>query len=319
MERRIGAEEAGPERPAPDENARLRRQATWASLAAAVLLLAVKLGGWLITGSVALLAAALDSIVDIGASLVTFLGVRYAERPADREHRYGHGKGEALAAFVQALFLVAAAFALAQQAIARLIDPQPLTDLEIGLGVVIGTLAVTSLLVAFQDYVVRRTGSTAIAADRAHYASDIQVNVALLLALGLTRWTGWTRFDALCGFGIAVYVVWSAWKVTRDALELLLDRELSREDRDRIRTVVLACPDVRGMHDLRTRNAGDRVFVEFHVEVDGRLTVERGHEIGDAAERAVEALFPGGAEVLAHLEPAGIEDERLDSRVQRVP
>ena len=285
------------------------------TLVAAVLLVVVKLAGWLATGSMALLASAVDSLVDTGASVATLWGVLYAQRPPDREHRFGHGKGEAVAAFTQASFLAGAAFVLAFQSVERLVFPVPLDALDIGFWLIGGSLAVACGLVAMQSWVVRETGSTAIAADRAHYVADIGLNAAVFVALAVTRSTGWTRADPAFAVVISGYMLWSAYGIARVALEQLLDRELPGEDRRRIKAAVRACAGVRDIHDLRTRFSGDRTFVEYHLEVDPGLTVDAGHAIGDATEVAVQNLLPGVVEATAHIEPHGIEDARLDNAV----
>jgi ferrous-iron efflux pump FieF len=295
----------------------LRKLASRASLAIAVSLVALKLAAWVATGSVALLTSAVDALVDTGASLVTYFGVRYAERPPDSDHRFGHGKGEAVAGFTQAVFLAGAALMLAFQSIDRLIVPQRVTSIDLGLWVVVAGLAAAAGLVTMQTWVVKKTGSTAIAADRAHYLTDVAVNSAVLVALGVTKLTGWTRADPAFALAISVYMIWSAYGISQQVLTQLLDRELPAPERQRIKAMVLDCEGVRDVHDLRTRYAGDRTFVEFHLEVDGDLTVDRGHEIGDLAERAVAELVPGTVEVTAHLEPVGIDDDRLDSRIRR--
>ena len=285
------------------------------TLVVAVLLVVVKLAAWLITGSIALLASAVDLLVDTGASVVTLWGVRYAQRPPDREHRFGHGKGEAVAAFTQASFLAGAAFVLAFQSIERLVFPVPLDALAIGFWLIGGSLAVACGLAAMQSWVVRKTGSTAIAADRVHYLTDIGLNATVLAALGVIQWTGWTRADPAFAFVISGYMLWSAYAITKEALEQLLDRELPSEDRRRIKAAVKACRGVRDIHDLRTRFSGDRTFVEYHLEVDPGVTVDVGHAIGDATEVAVQNLLPGTVEAIAHVEPHGIEDQRLDDAV----
>jgi ferrous-iron efflux pump FieF len=295
----------------------LRRLASRASLAVAVTLVAMKLAAWVVTGSVVLLTSAVDALVDTGASFVTYFGVRYAERPPDRDHRFGHGKGEAVAGFTQAVFLAGAALILVFQSIDRLISPELVTSIDLGLWVIVVSLIAAAGLVVMQTWVVKRTGSTAIAADRAHYLTDVAVNVAAFVALGATKLTGWTRADPVFALAISAYMVWNAYGISQQALTQLLDQELPMPERQRIRAIVLDCDGVRDVHDLRTRYAGDRTFVEFHLEVDGTLTVDRGHEIGDLAERAVAELLPGTVEVIAHLEPVGIEDDRLDSRVRR--
>jgi ferrous-iron efflux pump FieF len=268
-------------------------------------------------GSVALLTSAVDALVDTGASLVTYFGVRYSERPPDRDHRFGHGKGEALAAFTQATLLAGAALALAVQSARGLIYPEPIISLEVGLWVIIASLIAAMGLVVMQTWVVRKTGSTAIMADRAHYLTDVAVNAAVLVALGVTELTGWVRADPVFALAISGYMLWNANSIAKTALTELLDRELPTVDRRRIRRAILACDGARSVHDLRTRFSGDRTFIEYHLEVDGTVTVERGrHAIGDATERAVENLLQGAVEATAHLEPFGIDDERLDERIR---
>jgi cation diffusion facilitator family transporter len=145
------------------------------------------------------------------------------------------------------------------------------------------------------------------------------VNVAVLAALLVTKQTGWTRADPAFALAISGYMLWNAYGIAGTALAQLLDRELGDADRQRIKGAILGCDGVRGTHDLRTRFSGDRTFIEYHLEVDGRLPVERGHAIGDATEKAVENLIAGTVEVMAHLEPFGIDDERLDKRIGGQP
>jgi ferrous-iron efflux pump FieF len=295
----------------------LRRLASVIALGAAVVLIVAKLWGWMVTDSVALLTSAADAVVDALAATATFFGVRFAQHPADLEHRFGHGKGEALAAFTQAILLASTATVLAVQSLWRVIYPQQLTAISLGIWIALGGLATSSLLAAMQTYVVRRTGSTAIAADRAHYLMDAVLNGAVLIALVLTRLTGWERADPTAALIIAGYMIAGAWRVGETASRQLLDHELPLEQRERIKAAALVCVGIRGVHDLRTRDAGDRVFVEFHLEVDGHVSVHEGHRMVDAAERAVAGLFAKETEVIGHLEPRGIEDDRLDDRVRR--
>ncbi|WP_025245838.1 cation diffusion facilitator family transporter [Candidatus Sodalis pierantonius] len=294
---------------------RLTRIAPLVSLGVALTLVCIKVWAWLETGSIALLTSAADGLVDVLASMVTQVGVYYAQRPADCGHRFGHGKAEAVAAFVQAMLLAAAGVALGIESVSRLITPQALAAQGLGIIVIVVSTLCASLLVTMQTLVVKYTQSTAIAADRAHYITDIAVNIAVLCALILEHQFGWIRADASGALAISCYMVWNARGMIRSAMLQLLDRELDSADRRRITAAALSCPGVEGVHDLRTRNGGDRVFVELHVEVDGQLTVDAGHAICDNAEAAVRALF-SVAEVSAHLEPAGIADERLDDLIK---
>jgi ferrous-iron efflux pump FieF len=293
----------------------LRRMASIVALVVALGLVVIKVWAWLATGSISLLTSAADGLVDVVASTVTFAGVRYAARPADRGHRYGHGKAEAVAAFVQALLLAATAVGLAVESVQRLFVPQPLNQTRFGIWVIVGSSLAAAGLVAMQTFVVRRTGSTAIAADRAHYLTDMAVNIAVLVALLLERFLGWTRADATGALAISAYMLWNARGMAAEALFQLLDRELDVAERARVEAAVLGCDGVQNVHDIRTRNGGDRVFVEFHVEVDGALTIAAGHAIADRVEKTVQHLF-AAADVTAHLEPGGIDDERLDDLVK---
>lgn len=293
----------------------LRRMASIVALLAALILVMLKVWAWVATGSISLLTSAADGLVDVIASTVTFVGVRYAARPADSGHRFGHGKAEAVAAFVQALLLAGAAIGLGIESAHRIVMPEPLNQTAFGIWVIVGSSLAAAGLVGMQTWVVKRTGSTAIAADRAHYITDVAVNIAVLVALLLERFLAWVLADAIGAFLIALYMLWNARGMAVHALSQLLDRELDSAERVRIREVLEACPGVEGVHDIRTRDAGDRVFVEFHLEIDGALTVNESHAIADKAEMAVEGLFPS-ADVTAHVEPAGIDDVRLDRLVE---
>ncbi len=298
------------------QDAALRRLASNIVLVAALVLIAAKVWGWMATDSVALLTSAADGVVDALAAAATFCGVRFAQRPADSLHRYGHGKGEALAAFTQAILLAGTAIMLAAQSIWRLIYPQSITAIGLGLAVAAGGVAISGLLAAMQGWVVRRTASTAIAADRTHYLTDAALNGAVLAALTLTSVTGWRRVDPAFALAIAGYMIVAARRVALMASRQLLDHELPHPLRERIQQTALACGGVQALHDLRTRDAGDRVFVEFHLEVAGHVSVDEGHDIVDAAEHAIAGLFRKQCEVIGHLEPAGIRDPRLDDRVR---
>ena len=244
----------------PPSGAALRRLASRVSLLVAVILVIVKIGAWFATGSVALLASAADALVDVAASLATFYWVRFAEKPPDLHHRFGHGKGEAVAAFTEAALLIGAAAILAFQSVERLIFPEPLTAVDVGLWVTVGSLLAAIGLVAMETWVMRHTASIAIAANRANFLTDIAANAAVLAALSVYKWTGWVRADPAFALAISGYMLFNASRIASAALAQLLDRELPQADRDRIKGAVLDCDGVRGLHDLRTRHAGDRTY-----------------------------------------------------------
>lgn len=291
------------------EAAQLMRWATYASVATALVLIAAKVVAYVLTDSVSLLSTLLDSLLDAAASVVNLLAVRHALTPADREHRFGHGKAEPLAALGQSAFIAGSAAFLLVQAANRLVSPHPVTHMGIGLAVMAVSIVATLLLVLFQRFVIRRTGSLAIRADSLHYASDLIVNASVVLALVLVAVYGWQRIDSLFGAGIGLYIIYTAWQIARGALDMLMDRELPDEDRQRIRSIATATPGVGAVHDLRTRASGQTVFVQLHLEVDGRLTLAEAHTIADAVETAIGAAYPG-AEVIIHEDPAGIIEPR---------
>lgn len=298
----------------PTGASQLRRWSSYASFSVAVVLVIAKASAWVITDSLSLLASLVDAAVNVTAALVTLLGVRYAARPADSMHRFGHGKAEPLAALIQAVLLAGAASVLVFDGLHRLIEPQALSQLNLGLGVIAGSTLLTGSLVLFESHVARRTGSHAIAADRAHHLSDVAANLAVLLALGLTKLTGWPRFDPLFAIAIAFFFGWSAFRIARSSADTLLDHELPSEQRQRITQLVKAHPHARGMHDLRTRSSGLVKFIEFHLELDAGLSVQDAHGIADSIECTLKDAMPS-CEVIVHIEPAGIRDERLDDRI----
>jgi ferrous-iron efflux pump FieF len=289
--------------------AQLMRNATYASVAVAVVLIAIKIFAYLLTDSVSLLSTLLDSLLDAAASLVNLFAIRTALTPADREHRFGHGKAEPLAALGQSAFIAGSALFLVVQAASRLVSPLPVSHTGVGIGVMLLSIGATVLLVAYQRHVIRRTGSLAIRADSLHYAGDLMVNASVILALMLTSLYGWLWIDPVFGAGIALYIVYTAWRIARGALDMLMDRELPDEARERIRALALANPAVRSVHDLRTRASGRTIFVQMHLEMDGEMRLDQAHAVADAVEAAIEGAFPG-AEVIIHEDPAGLAEPR---------
>lgn len=283
------------------------RRATRFAVAAAALMIAAKLGAWLATDSVSLLSALADSVMDVLASLVNLLAVRQALVPADREHRFGHGKAEPLAGLGQALFITASAIFLIVEAVGRIVEPEPIDHAPVGIGVMVFAILVTAALVSYQRRVVRLTGSTAIKADSLHYASDILVDVGVIVALVLAMTLGWGLADPIIALLIAGVIIQAAYRVGRGAIEQLMDREFPDAERERIRQIVLEHPDVLDCHDLRTRRSGIDSFIQVHVEMDRSLTLLRAHEISDAVEARIREAFPH-AEVLIHADPEGIEE-----------
>ena len=294
-----------------DHAKRLMRRATTAAVCVALLLIAVKLAAWLVTDSVSLLSSLADSAMDALASLVNLLAVRHALQPADSEHRFGHGKAEPLAGLGQAALISASGIYLIVEAVERLITPRAIEQGAVGRGAMAFSIAVTSALVAYQRSVGRRTDSLAIRADSVHYATDILVNAGVIVSLLLVMFLEWNAADPIVALIIAGFIIYSAFRIARESLNHLMDRELPDADRDRIKQIALGHPAVIDCHDLKTRAAGLNSFIQFHISMDGGLTLDDAHVISDAVELEILAAFPN-AEVIIHADPEGVEEPRQE-------
>lgn len=285
------------------ERERWLRLATNASVATAVLLGISKFVAWWLSGSVAVLASMVDSALDGSASLLNAVAVRYAMKPADEDHRFGHGKSEALAGLAQALLIGMSGGLILRHAVDRLQTPAPLQATVVSALVMTVSLVATIALVSFQSFVVKKTGSTAVKADALHYVSDIASNLATIAAVLLAP-LGWLRIDPILGIVIALITLYSALKIGWEVFHVLMDRELPVEDKQRIRRIVLAHDKARGIHELRTRQAGPSTLIQFHLELDGQMSLLEANRIAHEVVQALMREFPG-ADVLIHQDPAG--------------
>ena len=279
-------------------------RAAIAATVMASLLLIIKIFAWWYTGSVSILAALVDSLVDIAASLTNLLVVRYSLQPADEEHTFGHGKAESLAALAQSMFISGSALFLFLTGIQHLADPSPMKEPGIGIAVTVVALLSTLILVTFQRWVVRKTQSQAVRADMLHYQSDVMMNGAILIALALS-WYGWHRADSLFALGIGVYILYSALQMGYEAVQSLLDRALPDEERQAIIDIVNTWPGVRGAHDLRTRQSGPTRFIQLHIEMEDNLPLVQAHIIAEQVEQAILHHFPG-SDVIIHQDPCSV-------------
>jgi ferrous-iron efflux pump FieF len=291
---------------AQDKKAVLMRRATYASVTVAFALISIKFVAYILTGSVALLSSLIDSVLDSLASILNFIAVRHALEPADEEHRFGHGKAEPLAGLGQAAFIMGSSIFLIFEAINRFVNPQQIQNSNIGIGVMLISLFVTILLVIYQRHVVKETGSLAIQADSIHYFSDIALNISVILALLISAYTGWTLADPIAALLIAVYIIYSAWKIVKQSLDQLMDRELSDEDREKIKSIAIGHPGVSSLHELRTRASGKDIFIQTHLDMNGEISLNEAHRIGDEVEAELQAAFPN-ADILIHQDPMETE------------
>ena len=289
------------------ERSKLTRGAAIASIAMAVILIVLKSWAAYATDSTAMLGSLADSGLDLIASLVILLGVHIAAQPADYEHRFGHGKAEALASLVQVILITFSAIFIGFRSVERLLSGAGTSDAELGIGVSIIAMVLTYCLISYQRHVIRRTGSLAIGTDRLHYSSDLLLNGSVIVALGLDQYAGLTGADAIFGLLIALWLLFGAWRSSSDALNQLMDREWPDDLRERFLAAAKEYPELAGLHDLRTRSSGTHYFAQFHVWVPAEWTVQEAHDRLDAVEEALQKRFPG-TEILIHVDPEGQTD-----------
>jgi ferrous-iron efflux pump FieF len=289
------------------ERGDLTRRAAMASVAMALFLVALKVWASIETGSVAMLGSLADTALDLIASLVTFFGVRWAAMPADAEHRFGHGKAEALAALMQVILISFSALGIAWRSIDRLGSGARTEGLELGVGVSIVAMAATFGLLAYQRYVIRRTASVAIHTDHVHYQSDLLLNAAVIAALVLDQLLGWRLADPVFGLAIAAWLLYNAWSAASQSVDQLMDREWPEGEREAFLAATRDYPELAGLHDLRTRHSGSHRFVQFHVWVPPEWTVKQAHDSLERVEHALCDRFPA-TEIIIHLDPEGHTD-----------
>lgn len=289
------------------QHGRLMKRASYASVAAGSLLTVIKLMAYIFTGSVALLTSLIDSIIDVVASLINMIAVKQSLIPADEEHRFGHGKIESLAGLAQAAFIGGSVLFILFEAADKLVHPVQIANGTMGIGVMLVSILVTTILVLYQRHVIRKTGSVVINADSLHYSSDLLFNVSVIVAIVLNSYFGLLLADPLIALGIAVYVIYNAWRIARECLDQLLDRELPDGDRDSILRIARSHPRVRDVHGFRSRTSGRDIFIQLHLEMDRTLDLKTAHNIAVDVESRICQAYPN-ADVIIHQDPDTGED-----------
>lgn len=287
-----------------EETSAITRRVTRYSVGVASILVAVKLYAWILSGSVAVLASMADSALDLVASLVTFFVVRYAATPPDAEHRFGHGKAEAFASLMQAGLVIASAVLVGREAIAALVRPHQPGAETAAIAVMVLSTLLTALLIAAQSRALKATSSVAVSGDRAHYAADLAANLVVLGGIIAFAITGFARLDAIAGLIVALWLVWGAITVFRQAAVQLMDAELPEESREQIKALATEDDRISGIHMLRTRASGPYIHIQFHAEVDPHLSLIEAHKALVAAEERLLEVFPA-ADIIIHPDPRG--------------
>jgi len=291
----------------PEVSATLMRRAAIASLCVSAFLVAIKTIAYLTSDSIAVMASLADSALDLFTSTLNLIAIRSALTPADEEHRFGHGKAEPLAGLAQGAFIAGSATFLIVQGVHGLLDrDDPVEQSGTALLIMLVSIVFAVGLVIYQRSVVARTGSVAVGADNVHYLGDIATNLSVIVALVLVKYWGWQMADPVIAIFVACVLLWSAWSVFQQSYDQLMDRELPDDEREKIMAVIRSHPDVRNLHDLRTRAAGVHTFIQCHIELDPATSLIRAHQVSDEVEAAVCAQFPH-AEVIIHQDPEGVE------------
>ena len=243
-----------------------------------------------------------DSAQDFITSAINMVAIHHATEPADKEHRFGHGKAQGIGSLIQAVIIAIASVFLMVESVQRFCHPEPLKQVTLGIIITVIAIILTFFLIRFQTYVIRKTNSLSIAADRAHYTGDIVMNAGVIVSLICSYYFGWEKIDSVFGVGVSLYLLVVVYQILRESCNMLMDKEMSEEFRKSIHTIVHAFPEVTLIHDLKTRQSGSHAFVQFSVHMDDTLTLRQAHDITDKIEDRIKELFPD-TEIIIHPEP----------------
>jgi ferrous-iron efflux pump FieF len=294
-----------------NENHHLIKITTTASVATALIIILFKAYGWFQTNSLGIMASLIDSSLDIVASLLNLIAARYALMPPDDEHRFGHGKAEDLAVFFQSVFFNLSAAFLFASACTRLMEPTPVENSTIGIEVMTLSCLVTVFLILLQNYTIKKTKSRIVAADKLHYLTDLLTNGAILLALGLGKVFGTEYIDPIFALGISIYIFKGAFDLLKPAFMNLMDHELSHEKKRKIAKIINSHPQVIEFHDLKTRYSGNKPFIQFHLELNPKITLQTAYDIAIEIENQLLSYMPD-AEIMIRKEPTGMRGHVKD-------
>jgi len=285
---------------------KLLRRATTASVCVALILIGLKTWGYVESGSVALFGTLMDSVMDSLSSIVIFGAVRFSLAPADDDHRFGHGKAEAIAGLLQGFIIALSSLLLFYEVIKKILNPEQVKAPELGISIIVVSIILTLLLVSYQKYVTRKTGSVAIAADGMHYAGDVILNLGVIISLVLSAYFEINYADPFFGALAGFYLFYSAYQVFITSTDVLMDKEMEDSEREKIKEIIHSHSEVLDIHELRTRRSGLNIFIQFHMELEDGISLSEAHHISDEVEESIMELFPN-AEVFIHADPVKVK------------
>ena len=280
----------------------LMKWASFASVSTALFLVLLKMGAYLITGSMALLSSLLDSAQDMLTSLVNLFAIKHAIEPADAHHRFGHGKAQALGSLGQSVIIALAGLFLISESVDRFLNPRPIHSLSLGVWASVFAIFLTILLVLFQNYVIKKTNSLSLRADRAHYTGDILMNVGVIVSMFFAYFLHWDWVDALFGVGVGFYLLSQVWHLSRESCSMLMDTEIPQPLKRQIKEITLSFKPVLELTQLKTRYSGNRIFIQFAIYLEDSLSLKQAHDLIDEIEAALQSKIPE-AEIMIHPEP----------------
>lgn len=292
-----------------------KKRAVYASVFVSAVLFLIKTFGALATGSLAIFSSLIDSLSDIIASTISFIAVKISLKPANCNYRYGYFKAESLSALVQAVFIASSGVFVLYGGVNRFLHPIPLEKTGIGLLIMLISLMATFILIFFQNYVSKHTGSLAIKADMGHYVVDILTNLGIIFSLWVVEVFHFEWFDTLTALFIALYLIIYAFQIAKEALVSLMDKELPLDIRQNIANIITNTEGVLGYHDLRSRDMGGVYYFEIHLELDGTLSLLEAHQLTEKVEQKIKFAYPK-AQIIIHEDPYGIKEDRLDDTLE---
>lgn len=292
-----------------DHQSNLVISAVFVSVFTAIVILIAKIFAWYLTGSAAVLASFVDSLLDIVASLINYIAARYASRPPDDKHRFGYKRAEDLAVFIQASLFGISGVVILAQSVKHMVFPRVIEHENVAIWVMIFSIVLTSMLLIYQKYVFNKTKSNIVKCDSLHYTVDLFTNALVILVLFLSDRFNSVIIDPIFAACIGLYMLYGAMKLLRGTFNNLMDHEFDRKEKQKLNDIILSHKDVLGYHDLKTRHAGSKSFIQLHLELDGKISLNKAHHIADKVQEMIREEFHR-AEVLIHQDPAGVEEDR---------